>query len=173
MLSRRPAGRPLPATTGGFQQWKRRVFQARGNTDIRCLWVLPLFPTQLSGRFASFTPRRGRSVRPGRGGAMQGPPCAPAPGGAGPPSEPRALPALCGAPQSHPVGGVQQLRTGVRFRGLPPRGGTGRGAGAQPRTCLGISPQGRGAPGARATLDVPALAQGLPGALGWFQLCLL
>lgn len=61
------------------------------------------FPTQLSGRFACFTPGEGKSVQPGRGVEM-GPrrerqPPAPL----GSPSEPRALPALGSDPQSHPV----------------------------------------------------------------------
>lgn len=126
----------------------------------------PLFPTQLSGRFGSFTPGEGKSVRPGRGGAMGpavraslqrrwAPPLSPEP------SLPWAAP-----PRATLSGGVQQLRTEVHSQGLLTRSGTGRGArGAQPRACLGMTP-GAGVLGARATLDVPSSGS---GALGWFS----
>ena len=98
-----PRGQPLPATTGGFQQWKRRVFQARGNTARRCLWLLPFsLPSSREGLRVSLL-ESAKSVRPGRGVAM-GPRCArqpPAPLGSL--SEPRALPALVSAPHGHPV----------------------------------------------------------------------
>lgn len=114
MLSRRPAGQP-PSHHGRFPTVETcRVFQARGNTDIRCLWVLPFSLPSSPGRFASFTLERARACGLAEG-AQWGPPCAPAPAPAlGSPSSPEPS-RLCSAPRATLSGGPAAANR-VQFR---------------------------------------------------------